>query len=192
MKKIIGLVALVLIAIMGFAIYQLLNRPLALQSASQGLFGLSSARPEPTTPANRGHESAPPPPRGQVTGTNPPAGTTDEPPRVRTVTIRPDGAVIEDGRPASTANAPPFPEGSFAVSVASQKTEADALASYRTLQSKYPAVLGDREPIIRRADLGDRGIAYRAQIGPFATADLANAFCLSLKDAGGQCVVLKN
>jgi cell division septation protein DedD len=53
-------------------------------------------------------------------------------------------------------------------------------------------VLGSRQANIRRADLGDKGVYYRAQIGPFATSDQANAFCGDLKAAGGQCIVQHN
>jgi hypothetical protein len=82
--------------------------------------------------------------------------------------------------------------GGYVVQVSSQRTEADAQASYRMLQSKYPTVLGNRRAIIKRADLGDRGIYFRAHVGPFASADEAGALCSSLKEAGGQCVVQRN
>jgi len=54
-----------------------------------------------------------------------------------------------------------------------------------------PSVLGSRQPVIRRADLGDKGTYYRAQI-PFQNQSEASEFCSSLKAAGGQCVVQKN
>ena len=41
------------------------------------------------------------------------------------------------------------------VQVSSQRNEADASASYRALQAKYPSVLGDRQAVIRRIDLHD-------------------------------------
>jgi cell division septation protein DedD len=82
--------------------------------------------------------------------------------------------------------------GGYLVQVASQKNEADAQASYRALQGKYPAVLGSRSPVIKRADLGDKGIYYRAMVGPFGSPDEASQFCGSLKTAGGQCVVQRN
>jgi hypothetical protein len=75
------------------------------------------------------------------------------------------------------------------VQVAAQRSEADALASYRTLQSKYPGVLGSRHATIKRADLGNRGVFYRAEVGPFVTAEEAGEMCNSLKAAGGQCLV---
>jgi hypothetical protein len=82
--------------------------------------------------------------------------------------------------------------GSYVVQVSSQRSEADAQASYRALQGKFPAVLGSRPPLIKRADLGDKGVYYRAMVGPFASAEEAAHVCGNLKTAGGQCVVQKN
>jgi hypothetical protein len=94
--------------------------------------------------------------------------------------------------PASTGPASsPAASGPFAVQVTSQRSEADAQASFRSLQQQFPSVLGNRQPLIRRADLGERGTYYRAQI-PFATQTAASEFCSSLKAAGGQCVVARN
>lgn len=87
--------------------------------------------------------------------------------------------------PAASAN------GSY-VQVSSQKTEADAQASFRALQGKYSGILGSRTALIRRADLGDKGVFYRAMVGPFASTDEATQFCVNLKSAGGQCVVQRN
>jgi hypothetical protein len=87
---------------------------------------------------------------------------------------------------------PPVASGGYMVQIASQRSEADAQASYRALQGKYPSVLGSRTPLIKRADLGDKGVYYRAMIGPFGSPDEASQFCGSLKSAGGQCVVQRN
>jgi len=88
--------------------------------------------------------------------------------------------------------APGGGSGGYLVQVSSQRNEADAQASYRALQGKFPAVLGSRSPLIKRADLGDKGVYYRAMVGPFGSPDEASQFCGSLKTAGGQCVVQRN
>jgi hypothetical protein len=99
-------------------------------------------------------------------------------------------------QPAPAAAAPvaadPAIAGVYVVQVASQRSEADAQASYRALQGKFPALLGPRSPLILRADLGDQGIYYRVVIGPFDTSDAATQLCEDLKVAGGQCAVRKN
>ena len=82
--------------------------------------------------------------------------------------------------------------GAYVVQVSAQKTEDEARASYQVLQQKYASVLSGREPIIRRAELGQSGTWYRVHVGSFATSEQATALCNSLKDAGGQCIVQKN
>ncbi|MGB9118281.1 SPOR domain-containing protein [Bradyrhizobium sp.] len=94
--------------------------------------------------------------------------------------------------PAQTAPSGGGGSGGYLVQVSSQRNEADAQASYRALQGKFPAVLGSRAPVIKRADLGEKGIYYRAMVGPFGSPDEASQFCGSLKSAGGQCVVQRN
>jgi cell division septation protein DedD len=78
------------------------------------------------------------------------------------------------------------------VQVSSQHSEAEVQDSFRALQAKYPDVLGGKQPIIRRADLGAKGIFFRAMVGPFASADQATDLCSKLKAAGGNCLVQKN
>lgn len=82
--------------------------------------------------------------------------------------------------------------GNYLVQVSSQRNEADAQASFRSLQGKFPSVLGSRAPLIKRADLGEKGVYYRAMVGPFGSPDEAKQFCGNLKSAGGQCVVQGN
>jgi hypothetical protein len=137
------------------------------------------------------------PGRSEVTPPPPPGIAGQEPKRVKTVVIRPEqptGTVGPSRSPSRPAGAVPgvSETGGYLVQLSSQKTEADAQASYRVLQSKYPALLGNRQAIIRRVDLGEKGVFYRAQVGPFASADEASDFCGSLKAAGGQCLVQKN
>ena len=64
--------------------------------------------------------------------------------------------------------------------------------SFRALQVKYPKLLGGRKPMVRRADLGAKGIYYRTMVGPFVSAEQANELCSNLKAAGGTCIVDKN
>ena len=130
------------------------------------------------------------------------------PPRARTVTrgrgararadlARAAGRRARGGAPARprTAAIPPSAEGAangFVVQLSSQKTESEAQSSFRSLQAKFPNELGGRQPLIRRADLGSKGVFYRTMIGPFASAQEASQFCATYKAAGGQCVVPNN
>jgi len=98
--------------------------------------------------------------------------------------------------PVQIAPSAPAPSaavgGGYLVQVSSQRNEADAQASYRALQGKFPSVLGSHSPVIKRADLGEKGVYYRAMVGPFGSPEEASQFCGNLKSAGGQCVVQRN
>lgn len=82
--------------------------------------------------------------------------------------------------------------GGYVVQLSSQRSEADARASFRAMQTKYPQVLNGRQPIVKRADLGAKGVYYRAMVGPFGSSNDASQFCNSLKAAGGQCIIQRN
>jgi hypothetical protein len=81
--------------------------------------------------------------------------------------------------------------GSYA-QVTSRRTEGEAQTEFRALQARFPAQLSGREPVIRRADLGEKGIYYRALVGPFASTEEAAQLCSSLKAAGQNCIVQRN
>ncbi len=91
-----------------------------------------------------------------------------------------------------TAVAATSSAGGYAVQLTSQRSEAAAQAAFRSLQAKYPNQLGGHEPILRRADLGSKGVYYRALVGPFASMEEAAGLCSSLKAAGGSCIVQRN
>jgi cell division protein FtsN len=110
----------------------------------------------------------------------------DVPPRPAAAPAR---AAPQPTRVASAPAAPAASGGSYLVQVASQKSEADAESAFRGIQSKYGSVLSGQSHQVRRADLGAKGIYYRAMIGPFGTREAAVQLCSSLKQAGGDCVV---
>jgi cell division septation protein DedD len=141
------------------------------------------------TEASAGRFASPPP------STSTPA--TPSQPRPAQPAAR--GAPASDASPApriaaasSPATAANAAGSGYVVQVSSQRSEADAQASLRSLQAKFPAHFGDRTAIIRRADLGDKGIYYRVVTGPFAAAGEADQFCSSFKAAGGQCIIQRN
>ncbi|WP_213772464.1 SPOR domain-containing protein [Bradyrhizobium sp. dw_78] len=114
-----------------------------------------------------------------------PAQTAPAPaPRTQVATSTPE--------PIAPSSVPGAVASGYMVQVSSQRNEADAQTSYRVLQGKFPAVLGSHSPVIRKADLGDKGIYYRAMVGPFGSSEEASQFCGSLRSAGGQCVIQRN
>jgi SPOR domain len=148
-----------------------------------------------------------PPPTGRAPDTTattrpatPPAQKATAP---ATAPARSGGPLSLDpqtGEPRTAALAPartaPEPAtgttGGYVVQLSSQKSESDAKAVFRSLQAKFPNELGDRQPIVRRADLGAKGVFFRTMVGPFASQQEAAKFCASYKAAGGQCVVPNN
>ncbi len=98
------------------------------------------------------------------------------------------------GKPATTKVASASPAasgGGYAVQVSAQRDEKEVQSSFRALQAKYPKLLGGREPMVRRADLGAKGVYYRVMVGPFVSAEQASELCSNLKAAGGDCIVQK-
>jgi cell division septation protein DedD len=111
---------------------------------------------------------------------------TRPPARARTALAHP-AAPGGSARPAAPATG-----GGYAVQVSSQRSEAEAQAAFKALQAKFPTQLGSREAVVRRADLGSKGVYYRALVGPFGSMDEAAGMCSSLKAAGGSCLVQRN
>jgi SPOR domain len=138
---------------------------------------LASAGPLSIVPSQDNAEALPPPP----------------PPRTRTAMTHPSSGPMSLGSTGSPAEEAPAPRaGGYAVQVSSQRSEAEAQAAFRTLQAKYPNQLGSRHATFRRADLGAKGVYYRALVGPFASAEQAASLCRSLKAAGGSCLIQRN
>ena len=115
-----------------------------------------------------------------------PAETAAAPPpaRTRTAVAPPPQAAAPETASASA--------GGYLVQLSSQRSEGEAQSSYRALQAKFPNELGSRPPVVRRADLGSKGVYYRTMVGPFRSAQEASQFCAAYKAAGGQCVVPSN
>nr|WP_255720322.1 SPOR domain-containing protein [Acuticoccus kalidii] len=88
-------------------------------------------------------------------------------------------------------SAAPASAAPWGVQVSSQRSQADAEASFRNLQSRFPSVLANVQPLILQADVGNRGIFYRVRI-PAQTRNEAVSVCQQLKSAGADCFVGRN
>ncbi|WP_428030360.1 SPOR domain-containing protein [Ancylobacter sp.] len=200
-------------------------------------------------------------PSGSTTASGAPQANSGEPKRVRTLTVRADGTVVEDTSPPATplppgaangagnpvalnlgsggsvptdpaplsatpsivdnmANVPApapaqapaqtpaparvaaapatqssgasVPAGAYVVQIASVRSEAEAQATWRATQSKFASLLGNQPFSVKRADLGDRGVYYRAQVGSFSSRDGAVGLCEAMRAQGGSCMVARN
>lgn len=153
------------------------------------------------TSANKAGTSAAPAPAGANAPLSIMPGAEGEAVKPAPIASAPSRSRAAAAAPVALASAEPAAaapvsvatsEGRYAVQVTSQRSEADAKASFRELQAKFPNQLSGHEPIIRRADLGAKGVYYRALVGPYASAEQAAGACSSIKAAGGNCLVQKN
>ncbi len=79
----------------------------------------------------------------------------------------------------------------FMVQLAASRSRALARGVYANLQKQYDDVLGRRDALFLRVDLGDKGIFYRVNVPGFASRDAAGQFCANLKKRGQDCLVRK-
>ena len=79
----------------------------------------------------------------------------------------------------------------FMVQLAASRSRALARGVYSELQGNYNDLLGQRNPLILRVDLGDKGIFYRVNVPGFESRNAASAFCTNLKSRGQDCLVRK-
>jgi hypothetical protein len=144
---------------------------------------MSAAKPSAAASASTGSQplSLAPDSQGDVAAT--PPAPVPAPSRSRA------HAAVATTTPAGGTTGETTASGGYAVQVSSQRSEADAQSAFRALRAKFPNQLGGREPIVRRADLGAKGIYYRAMVGPFASMEEAAGMCSNLKAAGGTCLV---
>ena len=77
----------------------------------------------------------------------------------------------------------PAPSEQHVVQIASQRSEADVLAVFRTLQQEQPTLFS--QATLSRIDLGPQ--TYSARVGPFASEQDAAAACLALAAADIRC-----
>jgi hypothetical protein len=153
------------------------------QVASAPSSAETQAVPPPATqPAARVEPRPASPPRQQVS-----AASSSGP-----LSLNPQGA-------ARTASAAPPPRaaetaatGAYVVQLAAHKTQGEASAAFRSVQSRYPAVLGGQKMLIRKKEVAGQGTFYGAQVGPFASRSDAVSLCENLKSAGGTCIVQRN
>jgi hypothetical protein len=86
---------------------------------------------------------------------------------------------------ATSASNTPVSSGYVAV-LSSKKSRMDAMKAYASLDQKYRDMLASSTFDVQEADLGDKGIWYRAVIGPPRSYEGAKKLCDDLKAAGHQ------
>ncbi len=84
------------------------------------------------------------------------------------------------------AAAVPAPAGGFYVSLKSAPDEKAIQKDIPVLTDKYKSVLGDVQLTSKIADLGAKGVTYRAVAGPLGTRQEALDLCKKIKGVGGD------
>ena len=94
--------------------------------------------------------------------------------------------------PAAAQPAAGTGTGNYVVQVAARKSQTDALAAFADIQQKYPRLLSGYRPIIKRADLGNKGVWYRLNVGPVESKQVAGSLCGKLKSAGMRSCLVRS
>jgi len=156
----------------------------------------AAPQPKPESRTAAVSRNTPAPSANTPLSLSPEAGNSQlsVPPPAAVRDLPPPGSAQRQANAVPATPAPPASAagGHFHVQVSSQKSEAGAQAAYRSIQSKYSSVLGGQPHVVRRADLGSKGVYYRAMVGPFGSREEAVQLCTNLKSAGGDCVVQAN
>lgn len=80
------------------------------------------------------------------------------------------------------------PAGSTLVQLAAVDSEQAAQAEWQRLAKRMPELLGDRRPVVQRADREGRTI-WRVRTGGFADVADATGFCARVRTKGGACSI---
>jgi hypothetical protein len=145
-------------------------------SPSRPSTGTATAAASTAAPAGRAPAAAAPTTTGSIAAVAPTRPATGQ-----------ASTAAAAGAPQTTALA--SAPGATMVQVSSQRTEEGARTTFKDLQTRYAGILGRYEANIQRADLGSRGVFYRARVGPFPLSD-ARRLCDDLKAAGGDCLLV--
>ena len=149
--------------------------PIALPEAS------TSSSEEETAPPTQTAQT--PEPQAQVNTAQPAQSEPAPAPAIEIPTER---------QPVPAAVASVSNGGSeWVVQVASLRTHAEAEATFANIQTKNASILANYGVDIRRVDLAEKGIYYRARVDGFADRSAAAATCDQLKAAGQACFVTR-
>ncbi|MFD2207472.1 SPOR domain-containing protein [Kiloniella antarctica] len=118
----------------------------------------------------------------KVTKTEPKASETKEVVAVAPASTPAPSKTLEAAKPVS---------GQYVLQLASLKSKDGAMTEWGGMQKKLSSLLGDKNPIIEKANITGVGVRYRLQTGPFADKKTANDFCAKLKSAKRDCLVKK-
>jgi Transglycosylase SLT domain/SPOR domain len=92
---------------------------------------------------------------------------------------------------AKSVNSSATAEAPWGIQLFGGSSQISVLASYHQLQRKYQTVLGSRQPLVIRSQVGRNASWYRVRIAAQTLAE-AELLCGVLREAGGNCLVQRN
>ena len=79
---------------------------------------------------------------------------------------------------------------SYRIQLASSRSEDEARSYWQRISSQHRGIVGEREPIIEKTELGTLGTFYRLQLGPFDDKRQSLQLCNSFKRSGVECFLV--
>jgi hypothetical protein len=91
--------------------------------------------------------------------------------------------------PPPARNAPPAPAArsgptGYVAVLSSQRSSMEALKAFADLQQRYGGVLQGKTPTVQEANLGAKGVWYRAVVGPPGSRAAAASLCTQMRASG--------
>jgi sporulation related protein len=107
-----------------------------------------------------------------------PAGPTKKaaPAAVKTPVPKTKTATVEPTAPTAASG--------YVAVLSSKKSRMDALKAFADMRDKYGDVLASKTPDVLEVNLGEKGVWYRAVVGPPGSREAALGLCSKLKSAG--------
>jgi tetratricopeptide (TPR) repeat protein len=96
--------------------------------------------------------------------------------------------IVAQGTSTTATDASPAPRA-LRVQIGSFRSALDATSAWDKIASAHQELIGQRQPYTVEADLGERGIYYRLQVGPLHSANEAKTLCNALKARGQDCII---
>ena len=81
------------------------------------------------------------------------------------------------------------PAGGYGLHLASYKSEANVDTGWKQFQAQLSGLIGGMNPVVKRVDLGSKGIFYRLHAAPVASQTAAADLCRQIKARGVYCKV---
>jgi len=99
----------------------------------------------------------------------------------------PAAVVLQPAVPSPAARQAPAAAGTL-VQLAAVDSEGAAQTEWQRLAKRMPDLLGDRRPVVQRADREGHAV-WRVRTGGFADIADATAFCARVRAKGGACSI---